>query len=134
MSNTTYAPAAGRAARWGGWAISLLPALALLAGGVVDVLRLPFAAQGLREAGYPPGVMVPLGIVTIACVLLYLIPPTAAVGAILLTGYLGGAVATHVRAGDPALNYFIPPLVAAVLWAGLVLRDRRLRAVLPFAR
>ena len=122
----------GRAAWWAGWILSLLPALMLLVGGVMDLVFKPqFVVEGMAQAGYAEGVIRPLGAVTVACVILYLIPPTAAVGAILLTGYLGGAVATHVRLGDPVVYYFMPAIVAAVLWTGLILRDRRLRAVLP---
>jgi hypothetical protein len=62
----------------------------------------------------------------------YLIPQTAVLGAILLTGYLGGAIATHVRVGDPFSNYFMPILLAVLLWGGLYLRDKRLRALVPW--
>ena len=133
MTNAPAAPAptAGKAARWAGWILGGLAALGLFAGGVTDLVKPPFVVEGLARAGYPESVIVPLGVVVIACVLLYLIPATAAVGAILLTGYFGGAVATHVRIGDPASMWLVPILYAVVLWTALVLRDRRLRAVLP---
>ena len=124
-------PTAGRAAWWAGWILGGLAALGLLVGGVLDLIKPPFVVEGVTAAGYSENVIVPLGAVVIACVILYLIPLTAAVGAILLTGYFGGAVATHVRLGDPATVWVVPVLYAAVLWTALVLRDRRLRAVLP---
>ena len=125
------APRPGKAAFWTGWVVGGLAALGLLAGGVTDLVKPPFVVEGLARAGYPESVIVPLGVVIIACVILYLIPTTAAVGAILLTGYFGGAVATHVRIGDPASMWLVPLVYAVVLWTALVLRDRRLRVVLP---
>jgi hypothetical protein len=78
--------------------------------------------------GYPASTLVPIGILEIACVALYAFPPTAVLGAVMVTGYLGGAIATHVRVGDP----FVGPLVLGILaWAGLYLREPRLRALLP---
>ena len=125
------APTVGKAAWWAGWSLGGLAALGLLVGGVTDLVKPPFVVEGLARAGYPESVIVPLGAVVIACVILYLIPLTAAVGAILLTGYFGGAVATHVRIGDPATMWAVPVAYAVVLWVALVLRDRRSRAVLP---
>ena len=126
------ASTSGRAGRIAGWLVGGLPALMLLFGGVVDVLKVPFAMEGLAEAGYPEGVAVPLGVVTILSVVLYFLPRTAAVGAMLLTAYLGGAVSLHAQLGDPF--YMMIPAVAfaTLLWVGLILRDRRLRVVLPF--
>ena len=75
---------------------------------------------------------VPLGIVELVCTIIYLVPRTAILGAILLTGYLGGATATHVRAGDPAAQFLTPVVFGALLWLGLYLRCARLRALIPF--
>ena len=75
--------------------------------------------------------IVPLGIVLLTCTILYLVPRTAVLGAILLTGYLGGAVATHVRAGQGLFEILFPVVFGALLWGGLVLRDERLRELLP---
>jgi hypothetical protein len=83
------------------------------------------------QLGYPESVILGLGIVLLACSVLYLIPPTSVLGAILLTGYLGGAVATHVRVEDGLFPVFFPVILGALLWAGLVLRDPRLRALIP---
>ena len=129
-------PDAAPAAKTGkitGWILSVLAGGALFMGGMTDVLKADVAVEGLKQAGFPAGVLVPLGLVTCASALLYLIPWTAGFGALLLTGYLGGAVATHVRMGDPVMFYFVPPLFAAVLWTGLLLRDRRFRALLPIS-
>jgi hypothetical protein len=78
--------------------------------------------------GYPESLARPLGIVELACTIIYLVPQTAVLGAILLTGYMGGAIATHVRVGDP---YFVQIGMGVMLWLGLYLRDARLRALLP---
>ena len=121
-----------RVAWWGGWVLGGLLGLAMLAGGVVDVLRLPFAREGIEQAGYSPGVMVPLGVVVIASALLYLIPRTAGVGAILLTAYMGGAVATHAIKGDGPEVWVVPVVVAVLLWVALLLRDRKMRVLLPW--
>lgn len=91
----------------------------------------PVVETFISKLGYPESTLVPIGVLELACVVLYAIPQTAVLGAVLVTGYLGGAIATHVRVGDP----FIPPLVLGVLaWAGLYLRDERLRALLPLRK
>jgi hypothetical protein len=83
------------------------------------------------ELGYAEAVILPLGVVLLACTIVYLIPQSAVLGAILLTGYLGGAVATHVRAGQGAFEILFPVVFGALLCGGLVLRDARLRTLLP---
>src|SRR5262249_50202390 len=87
--------------------------------------------EGTIRLGYPESVILSLGIVLIACTTVYVIPRTSVLGAILLTGYLGGAVATDVRVGNPLFNVFMPVLLGALLWGGLYLRDERFRALLP---
>ncbi|MEA2695210.1 MAG: hypothetical protein QOJ16_4597 [Acidobacteriota bacterium] len=115
---------------WAGRIMSGLPALLLLFGGVMDLVKPPSVVEGTLKMGYPENVIFGLGITVLACTILYLIPRTAVLGAILLTGYLGGAVATHVRVND-LRSVPIPVLVAALLWGGLWLRDSRLRALIP---
>ena len=106
-------------------------ALFLLMDSVMKLMKPAFVVQATVELGYPESVIVGLGIVLLTCTVLYLIPRTAVLGAILLTGYLGGAVATHVRIGDPLFSHTLFPIyVAVLLWGGLVLRDRRLRALI----
>jgi uncharacterized membrane protein YphA (DoxX/SURF4 family) len=85
--------------------------------------------EGFDHLGWPARLAIPLGIVEITCTILYLIPRTAALGAILLTGYLGGAIATHVRVGEA---FIIPLILGIVLWGGIFLRDPRLRRLIPF--
>lgn len=113
---------------WAGWVLTVLVSLMLAMGGVMNVTRAPVAAEGLTKYGYPPGVLVPLGVVVLACVALYLIPRTAVLGAVLLTGYLGGAVNTHVRAGEP---WFLAVIFGVLVWLALYLRDARIRALVP---
>jgi hypothetical protein len=115
---------------WAGRIMSGLPALLLLYGGVMDLVKPPSVVATTLKMGYPENVIFGLGITVLACTILYLIPRTAVFGAILLTGYLGGAVATHVRVND-MVHVPVPILVAALLWGGLWLRDSRLRALLP---
>lgn len=115
---------------WTGWILSALPALFLLFGGVMDLIKPPAVVEGTIKMGYPESIITGLGIVVLLCTILYLIPRTSVLGAILLTGYLGGAVATHVRILD-LRSVPIPILFAVVLWGGLYLRDSRLRALVP---
>ena len=99
---------------------------------VGKVLALAPVMQGTARLGYPTSLVTPLGVVLLACLGTHVIPRTSVLGAILLTGYLGGAVATHVRIGDPLLTHVLFPVyVAALIWGGLWLRDGRLRALVP---
>jgi len=98
-------------------------------------VRVDPVVQGTVELGYPDTVLVPLGLVLLASTILYAIPATAVLGAILVTGYLGGAVATHVRVGNPLLTHTLFPVwLGIALWGALWLRDPRLRALVPIAR
>jgi hypothetical protein len=118
-------------ALWAGRIISALPALMMLFGGVMTLARPALVAPEFIRLGYPESVILGIGILEFACTVVYLIPRTAVLGAILLTGYLGGAVATHVRIGDPLFKVIAPILFGALVWGGLYLRDQRLRALLP---
>ena len=90
------------------------------------------AVEATAQLGYPEGVILGLGVIELVCLIVYLVPSTAVLGAVLWTGYLGGAVATHVRVGNPLLSHTLFPIyVATFLWLGLWLRDQRLRSVLP---
>jgi hypothetical protein len=120
---------------WAGRAASGLVGLFLLFDAVIKVLRLSFAVEATTQLGYPAGAVFPIGVIELACLALYAIPRTSVLGAILLTGHLGGAVATHLRVGNPLLGFTLFPLyVAALLWGGLYLRNERLRAVVPLTR
>lgn len=112
--------------------LSALPALFLLLDAVGKLFKPQPVITGTLELGYGESVILPLGVVLLVSTILYLVPHTAIFGAILLTGYLGGAVATHVRVGNPLFTHTLFPVYFGVLlWAGLYLRDARLRALLP---
>lgn len=116
---------------WAGRIISALPALFLLMDGVMKLFKPAPVVEATVRLGYSENVILPLGIVLLVCTVLYLIPRTSVLGAILLTGYLGGATATHVRIGDPFFNAIMPVVLGVVVWGGLFLRDDRLRALIP---
>lgn len=125
-------PPTSPGALWTGRVLSALPVLFLLFDGMAKVMRLAPVLEGTARLGYPLDAVVPLGFTLLACTLLYAVPRTAVLGAILLTGYLGGAVATHVRMGDPLFSHVLfPTYVAAMIWGGLFLREARLRTLLP---
>ena len=119
---------------WAGWIMSALPALFLLVDGAMKLVKPEVVVKTTVELGYAESVILPLGIVLLTCTILYLIPSTAVLGAILLTGYLGGAVATHVRAGQGPFEILFPVVLGALLWGGLYLRNDRLRALVPLVR
>lgn len=119
-------------ALWTGRILSGLAVLFLLFDATGKLLQIPEAQQGTMELGYPVSVLFGLGVVQLACLAVYLVPRLSVMGAILWTGYLGGAVATHVRVGNPLFTHTLFPVyIATLLWLGLWLRDERLRAVLP---
>jgi len=120
----------GKAALWGGRVLGAAPVALLTMSGVMKVARSANVLEGWAKFGYPMSTLLPIGLVELLCVVLYLVPRTAVLGAILATGYLGGAVATHVRAGESAVA-LAPFLLGVLAWGGLWLRDPRLRALLP---
>jgi DoxX-like family len=114
---------------WAGRILSALPVLFLLMDGIMKLVKPEPVVKATIELGYPESVIVTLGIILLVCVVFYVVPRTAVLGAILLTGYLGGAIATHVRVGNPLFSHILFPVYLAVLiWGGLLLRDPRLRA------
>ena len=116
---------------WAGRILSALPVLMLLFSAIMKLMKLAPVVQEFGRLGYQENVILGLGILELACTVIYLIPRTAVLGAILLTGYLGGATATHLRVGDPLMNY-LTVVFGVLLWGGLYLRDERLRALIPF--
>jgi hypothetical protein len=116
---------------WAGRIISALPALFLLVDAVMKFFKPAVVVEGTVKLGYPESTIIGMGIVLLVSTLLYMIPRTAVLGAILLTGYLGGAVATHVRMGEGAFPILFPAFFGALLWLGLYLRDERLRTLIP---
>jgi hypothetical protein len=132
---STFVPPVSKARLWTGWILTALPALFLLMDGIMKVMKPDFVVKATVEMGYPEDVIFGLGVVVLICVVLYIIPNTAVLGAILLTGYLGGAVATHVRHGDPLFSHVLAPVYFAILlWAGLYLREPRLSALIPLRK
>jgi hypothetical protein len=128
---TTGTATTSRAALWTGRVLSGLMVAFLMFDAVAKLARLEPVVKGTAELGYPISTIVPIGIILLCCVVLYLIPRTAVLGAVLLTGYLGGAIATHVRVAHPLLSHTLFPIyVAAFIWGGLYLRDRRARDLL----
>jgi hypothetical protein len=116
---------------WTARILSSLALLFLLFDAIAKLLRLAPVMEASVRIGYRAETIVPLGVVLLACTLFYAVPRTAVLGAILLTGWLGGAVATHVRMGEP---FWMPVLFGIILWGCLFLRDDRLRALLPLVR
>jgi hypothetical protein len=122
------APSAAR--RRTGIAASALAVLFLLFDGGIKLVPIAPVVEAFGQLGWPVALAGTVGLLAIACTLLYAIPRTAPLGALLLTGYLGGAIATQVRIGAPAFSIVFPLIVAALVWGGLFLRDERVRALL----
>lgn len=119
------------ALRWAGYLVSGLPVLMLLLSATMKFLQPAGMQEQLGKLGWSSDKMLALGVVELLSTVLYVIPQTSVLGAILLTGYLGGATATHVRVGDA---FAIPVLLGALLWVGLLLREPRLAALVPLRR
>jgi hypothetical protein len=131
MQSGTQTAAVSKKRLWAGRILSGLLSLFLLADSVAKLVKPAPVVEGTIKLGYSESVILPLGIVLLACTIIYMIPRTAVLGAILLTGYLGGAVATHVRVGDPLFSVLFPVIFGMLIWGGLYLRDDRLRALIP---
>jgi hypothetical protein len=120
---------------WTGRILSGLAILFLSFDTVIKVLQLPVAIEGTTQLGYRQETVLVIGIIQLVCLVLYVIPPTSVFGGILFTGYLGGAIATHVRIGSPLFSHILFPVyVAILLWGGLYAREPRLRALIPLRR
>jgi len=134
MHTANQVAPASKETLWTGRILTGLSVLFLLFDAIFKLLRPtpPAVVEALNKVGYPPSIAVTLGLLLLACVVVYVIPRTAVLGAILLTGYLGGAVATHVRIGDPLFSHiFFPVYMGLFVWGGLYFRDERLRALIP---
>jgi hypothetical protein len=126
-----------KAARWSGRVLSALVIVFLLFDGAIKLVPWPVVTETMDRIGYGSSETLArtLGAITVACTLLYAIPPTSFVGAILLTGYLGGAMASHLRIGSPLFTHILFGFyLGLMLWGGLWLRDPRLRGLIPFRR
>jgi hypothetical protein len=116
---------------WTGRIISTLVVLFLLFDGVTKVMKEAHVLAASAQLGFSERTVVRIGILLLACLAVYVIPRTSILGAILLTGYLGGATATNVRAGDPLFETLFPVIFGVLVWGGLFLRDEPLRALIP---
>ena len=124
MSSTKHDVPVSSKRLWAGRIVSALAALLLLFSGTMKLFKVPAVIEGMAHYGYPEHLIVLIGMLEIGCTIVYLVPRTAVLGAILMTAYLGGATATNVRVGDSS---FVGPILAGVfVWAGLYLRDKRL--------
>jgi hypothetical protein len=131
MSLATQAAPTSKTMIWAGRIISGITVLFLVFDGVTKVMKQSHVMAASAQLGYPESAIVGTGITLLVCVALYVIPRTSILGAILLTGYLGGAVATHVHVRDPLFDTVFPIIFGVLVWGGLFLRDGRLRALIP---
>jgi hypothetical protein len=132
MSTDSQAAPPNKVTFWIGWVLSVLPCLLLLMSATMKLSQSEQVVTELGKGGYDPNTILPIGLAELASTILYLLPQTAVLGAILLVGYLGGATATHVAAGDGM--FWTPVLIGVVLWLGLYLREPRLRTLVPWRK
>lgn len=123
--------AAGGKIVWAGRVISILVSLLFLMSAVMKLMRPPEVMQGMAHLGLPTSMIMPLAILEISCVVIYLIPPASVLGAILLTGYVGGTIVTHWRVGDPFYGNIV---IGLLIWLALYLRENRLKELIPLRR
>jgi hypothetical protein len=133
LSATQTAPI-GKTALWAGRIISALAIVFLIFDSVIKVLNTTPAVESTTQLGYPASMVVGIGVLELVCLAIYAIPRSSVLGAILLTGYLGGAIATQMRAGSPLFPVVFPIVIGALIWAGLFVREERLRALIPLRK
>ncbi len=121
-----------KTALWIGRVMSALPVLLVLFGSVMKLMKTTSVIEGFVRAGVPERLIIPVGVIELVCVIVYLIPQTAVLGAILMTGLLGGATITTLRIADP--TYPMPVVLGMLAWGGLFLRDTRLRELIPIRK
>jgi len=121
-----------KGALWTGRVMSAFPILIVLMGSVMKLMRLPAVHEGFARAGLSDSLIVPVGLIELICVITYVIPATAVLGAILMTGLLGAACLTSLRIADP--TYPLPVILGMLAWGGLFMRDLRVRALIPFRK
>ncbi len=126
MQSASHTAPVSKKLLWAGRIMSALVVLFLLFDSIIKVMKLPPAVEGTARLGYPESLVFGIGIVELICILVYVIPRTSVLGAILLTGYLGGATATNLRVGNPLFSHVLFPIYVGVLvWGGLFLRNNR---------
>ncbi len=128
MESATQTASGSKAGLWAGRIISGLVVLFMLFNGVVGLMQPPQAVEGMVHLGYPQHLGIPIAVIMLVCTIIYAIPQTAFLGALLLTAYFGGATASHVRVGEP---FYFPIVFGVLAWAGLFLRVDRLRTLIP---
>ena len=134
QSESQTAPVSNKAL-WAGRIISALPIVFLLFDSVIKLVLINPVSESVDQLGFPVSLVRGIATIELVCIILYIIPRTSILGAILLTGFLGGAVAAHVRVGNPLYTHSLFPIyVGALIWLGLYLRDRRLRELVPLRR
>jgi uncharacterized membrane protein (UPF0182 family) len=135
MSSATEAQVPiSKKASWSGRILSILIVLLMLFDGISKLMKPPSVVQGFVQSGWPITLLVTLGVIALVCTVLYAIPSTAVLGAILLTGYLGGATATNLRTGLPLIQILMPVIFGILVWLALFLREDRLRGLIPLKR
>jgi hypothetical protein len=117
---------------WTSRVLSALPVLLILFGSVLKLMKTASVIEGFARSGVPEKLILPVGLIELTCVVVYLIPRTAVLGAILMTGLLGGATITGLRIADP--TYPMPVILGMMAWGGLYLRDVRLRELIPLRK
>jgi hypothetical protein len=127
-------PSVSKGRLWAGWILTVLATLFLLFDGVGKLFMPVFVKEAFVRLAIPESAGVGIGILLVTCSVVYAIPRTSVLGAILLTGYLGGAVAIHMRSGSPLFELFFPVIFGLLVWAGIFLREGRLSRVLPVRR
>lgn len=131
MQSTVESTSVSKTALWAGHSITTVVVLFMIFDGVTKVMKAQRVIEATVRLGFPESTIAGMGAALLVCTALYVIPPTSVVGAILLTGYLGGATAANVRVGSGAFNTSFPVIFGVLAWLGLFLRDRRLRALIP---
>ena len=131
QSGTQEGPVA-KGRLWTGWIISAVVVLFLLFDSITKVMKVRAVIEASAQLGYPANTIFAIGIILLVCTVFYIIPQTAVLGAILLTGYLGGAVAANLRIGSSMFNTLFPIVFAALVWVGIFLRESRLGELIPF--
>ena len=116
---------------WTGWTLTVLGSLFMAMDGVMKLAKPSIVVKTTVELGYPESAITGMGIALLVCTALYVVPRTSVLGAILLTGYLGGAVASHVRIGGPVFSILFPAIMGAILWLGIYCRYSALRSLVP---
>jgi hypothetical protein len=132
LQSTANATAISKPALWAGRIISGLIVLFMLFDAITKLMKVSQVLEATVRLGVPVSALSVIGVILLICTIIYAIPRTSILGAVLLTGYLGGAVATQLRAGGPAFETVFPVLFGALVWLGVYLRDLRLRALVPF--